>query len=133
MISRKLKNIFLLAVILWIAHGIEELVTNLYSVDSHVDTMFSFVKGFTPIYAAFVVFIIMFSITLIVSYMLILGPKWQLRLIIIPGLIMIYELEHFYKAFLMGGYYPGLITALGFPIIAFFFWRELLKSFKTPA
>lgn len=131
MITQKLKNIFLISVILWIAHGIEELITGLYAVDSHVEAMFSFVKGMTPTHAAFVVFVIMFSLTLIVSYLLILGPKWQLWLMVIPGLIMIYELEHAYKALAVGGYYPGLATAIPLYVVGFFFWKELIRIMKN--
>ena len=46
----------------------------------------------------------------------------------VPGIIFIYELHHLYKAVLTGGYYPGLITALLFPVIGYFYWRELLKA-----
>ena len=131
MISHKLKTIFLLSVVLWIIHGTEELTTGLYSVDSHVAFVFGFTEKFTSVHTAFFVFQIMLWLILIVSYLLILGPKWQLRLMFIPGIAMIYELHHLYKAIEVGGYYPGLITALFFPIVGYFFWKEYLKNLRT--
>jgi hypothetical protein len=131
MITKKFKNIFLISIILLIAHGIEELATGMYNVDRHVEIMFSFVKGMTPTHAAFLVFQIMIWLILIVSYLMILGPKWQLRLLVIPGLIFVYELEHIYMAISVGGYYPGLITAVLFPVVGFFYWKELIKTFKN--
>jgi len=129
MMTQKLKNIFLISVILFIAHGAEELATGLYNVDSHVKFMFGFVENLTSIHAAFWIFQIMLWLILIISYLLILGPKWQLRLMFVPGLVFIYELHHIYKAIIVGGYYPGLITALLFPVVAFFFWKELIKNY----
>lgn len=126
-----MRNLFLTAVILWVAHGVEELATGFYAVDSQVKFMFGFTEKLTSLHASFLVFQIMLWLILIVSYLLILGPKSQLRLIIIPGIILVYELYHIYKAVAVGGYYPGLITALGFPIIAFLFWQQLLKEFKS--
>jgi hypothetical protein len=113
---------------LFIAHGAEELMTGFYNMDSHVKFMFGFVESLTPLHAAFLVFQIMLWLMLIVSYLLLRGEKWQLRLMAIPGLVMVYELHHIYKAIVVGGYYPGLITALFFPIIGLFFWKEYLNS-----
>lgn len=127
MITKRIINIFLLSTLLFIAHGTEELITDLYAVDSHVQFMFGFVQNMTPVHAAFVVFQIMLWLILIVSYLFLRGPKWQLYLLVIPGLIFVYEIHHFYKAILAGGYYPGLITALLFPIIGYFYWKELIK------
>ena len=130
MISQKLKNIFLLSIPLFIAHGIEEYLTGLYKVDSHVKSMFGYFEHLAPLQATFLIFQIMLWLLLIVSYLLIRSEKWQLWLMIIPGVIFIYELHHFYKAFDVGGYYPGLITALLFPVIGGFYWKEWVKCVK---
>jgi small-conductance mechanosensitive channel len=45
--------------------------------------------------------------------------------------VYISELHHIWKAVVSWSYYPGLITALAFPVIGFFFWRELIKSFQS--
>ncbi len=130
MITQRLKNIFLMSIVLWIAHGTEELVTGFYNVDSHVKFFFGFTEKLTSLHTAFLIFQIMLWLMLIVSYLLVSGDKWQRRLMFIPGLIMIYELHHLYKAVEVGGYYPGLVTALLFPIIGYFYWKELVQGTK---
>ena len=130
MISSRLKNIFILSILVFIAHGLEEYFTGLYNVDSHVEFMFGYFNTLPNLQAIFFLFQIMFWFTLIIFALLISGEKWQLRLMIIPGLVYIYELYHFWKAISVGGYYPGLITALMFPVIAFFFWKELIRNYK---
>ena len=130
MISTRLKNIFLLSVPVFIVHGIEELITGLYKVDSHVQFMFEYFYRLPTPQGIFLLFQIMLWFILIISAFLISGEKWQLRLIFIPGLVYIYELHHLWKALMVKGYYPGLITALAFPVIAFFFWKELLRCFR---
>ena len=128
MITNRLKNIFALSIPLFIAHGIEEILTGFYNIDSQAEFWFGNLNSLPVAQATFMLFQIMIWLMLIVAYLLLLGPKWQLRLMFIPGVVLVYELHHLYKAFEVGGYYPGLITALLFPIIAFFFWKELVKS-----
>ena len=130
MISEKLKKIFLISIPVFIAHGTEEYIMGLYKIDSHVHFMFGYFENLPSMQAVFLLFQIMLWLTLIISYILISGEKWQLRMMVIPGLVYIYELHHIYKAVLVGGYYPGLITALLFPIIGFFFWKEIVGCFK---
>lgn len=130
MITKRLKNLLLLSIILFIVHGIEELITGFYAIDSHVRFVFGFAQNMVPIHAAFLVFQIMLWLMLVVGYLLLLGPKWQLRLMVIPGLMFIYELHHLYKAISIGSYYPGLITALLFPVLGYFFWKEIYHNLK---
>ena len=47
-------------------------------------------------------------------------PRW----VSLKGLLLF---VHIWKAFAAWDYYPGLITALGFPLIGFLFWKELTK------
>lgn len=129
--TTKLKNLFLLSAILFILHGTEELIMGFYNIDPQVKAMLGFVEKMTPLHAAFLIFQIMLWLLLVVSYLLLQGEKWQLRLMVIPGLVMTYELYHIYKAIALGSYYPGLITALFFPIIGYFFWKELVKNYKS--
>ena len=128
MISSQLRFLFLLLTLLWIAHGIEELWTEFYAIDSHVNFVFSFLQEFTPYHAAFVVLQIMFWLTLIISYLLLLGPQWQYRVMMLPGLLAMYELHHIYKAFEVSGYYPGLYSGMIFPFLGYFYWKEYLSS-----
>ncbi len=131
MISKRLIAIFLVSIPLFIAHGLEEILTGLYNTDSHVAFMFGSLAKLPNIQALFVLFQIMIWFMLIISYLLLLGPKWQLRLMFIPGFIFIYELHHLYKAISVAGYYPGIITAILLYVIGFFFWKELLKNLKN--
>ena len=127
MLSQRLKNIFALSIPLFIAHGIEEIVTSLYSIDSHVAFMFGKLAMLPTMQALFILFQVMLWVVLIVWYLLIRSERWQLWLMALPGVIFIYELHHFYKALAVGGYYPGLLTALLFPIIGYLYWREWIK------
>ena len=131
MISPKLKTIFSLSIPLFIAHGLEEYFTGFTNVDSHVQFVLGYFNSLPTTQSTFLLFQIILWLILAVSSLLIWNEKWRMRLMIIPGLVYIYEFHHIWKSFGTGGYYPGVITALLFPIIAFFFWRELLKNFKT--
>lgn len=130
MITQRLKNIFILSVPVFITHGLEEYFTGLYNIDSHVKFIFGYFNALPTPQAVFLLFQIALWILLITIAILISSEKWRLRLMIIPGLFYIYEFHHIWKAILAGGYYPGLITALVFPIIAVFFWRELIRNYK---
>jgi len=81
--------------------------------------------------ATFITFQIMLWLLLIISLLLLLGERWQFRVLAIAGVIYLYELHHVIKAASVGGYYPGLITSLAFPIIAYFFWREWFAGLKS--
>src|SRR3989338_3451005 len=128
--TKKLQQIFLIAIPLFIAHGLEEIYTGFYNIDSHVEFMFGKLGSLPTMQGLFILFQIMIWLMLIIGYLLLLGPKWQLRLMFIPGIIFVYELHHLYYAIDVGGYYPGLITAIPLYIIGFFFWKELIKNYK---
>lgn len=131
MISNKLKIIFGLSIPLFIAHGAEEFVTHFYDIDAHDQAIFGLLSELSTHGATFVTFQIMFWLLLVVSFLLILGQKWQLNVLAVIGVVYIYELHHVYKAILVGGYYPGLITSLLFPVVAYFFWKEWILNFKN--
>lgn len=131
MISQKLKNIFFLSIPVLIVHGMEEYLTGFYNTDSHVKFVFGYLDTLPTPQATFLLFQIMLWLALIIFAILISSEKWRLRLMVIPGLIYVYEFHHIIKALMAGGYYPGIATAWMFPIIAFFFWKELLANYKT--
>lgn len=130
MISSKLKTIFGVSIPLFIAHGIEEYVVGFYDIDPYSLFVFRPFVEMSVNQATFLLFQVMVWLLLGISFLLISGAKWQSRLMFLPGLVYIFELHHIIKAIFAGGYYPGLITALGFPVIAFFFWRELWKELR---
>ena len=130
MITSRLKIIFAFSIPLFILHGIEEFVTHFYDIDIHDQAIFGVLSGLSNHGATFVTFQIMLWLLLIISLLLLLGPKWQFNVLALVGLIYLYETHHIYKAIMVGGYYPGLYTALLFLPIAFFFWREWLSNFN---
>lgn len=127
MITKKLKIIFGISIPLFIAHGIEEFATHFYNIDVHSQEIFGALSGLSNHGATFVTFQIMLWLLLAVSLLLILGERWRFNVLAIAGLVYVYELHHIYKAVSASGYYPGLYTALVFPIIGFFFWKEWLQ------
>ena len=132
MVSTRLKKIFALSIPLFIAHGVEEFVTHFYDTDAWDQAIFGNLFGNLSTHGAtFITFQIMLWLLLTISFLLLLGEKWQFRVLAIAGVIYIYELHHIIKAVLIGGYYPGLITALAFPIVAYFFWREWFRTLKS--
>jgi hypothetical protein len=131
MITNKLKTIFGLSIPLFIAHGIEEYLTGFYTLDRWDEWIFGLLP-FTSIHQAmFATFQVTFWLILTISLLMLCGAKWQLRLLAVVGLVYVLELHHIVKALLALSYYPGLMTALVFPIIAFFFWREWFRNLKS--
>ncbi len=126
-----MRFLFLLSAVLFMLHGIEEYLTDFH----HIDPIFLFVfspilKG-DPHQAAFVTFQVMIWILLLLSFLLLQGKKWMLRLLFIPGIVMIFELHHLFEALIAQSYYPGTLTALFFPPLVFFYWKELLNELRN--
>lgn len=130
MVSQKLQLIFLLSIPVSIVHGIEEYITGFYQTDNFTRLFFSYSENMTATQASFVTFQIMIWLLLIISAILITKPKWHFYIMVNPGLVYIFELHHIIKAAMIGSYYPGLITALLFPVIGFFYWKQLIKDWK---
>lgn len=131
MITKKLKTIFIISIPVFIAHGLEEIFNNFYNIDWSTKIVFGFLNEMSVSQATFIVFQIMMWLALIVFAFLIASEKWRLRLLFLPGIIYIVELHHIWAAIRTWDYYPGLVTALPLAILGFFFWKELLKQFKT--
>ena len=132
MISSRLKIIFGLSVPVFIAHGIEEYLMGFYDMSPDFLFVFSPLLVMPERQALFLLLQIMVWLLLGISFLLVLGGVWTRHVIILLGLLYVYELHHFIDAFRAGGYAPGLITALAFPVFAVLFWREFWKP-KSPA
>lgn len=128
MISKKLKFIFGISIPLFIAHGIEECTTGFYNIDSHSKFLLKPFLAITDYQTSFLAFQIYFWTILILAFVLV--RKLPTMFMLFIGVIYIYELHHIIKAIGVGGYYPGLVTAIGVPIIGFFFWKELIKQLR---
>lgn len=127
MISKRLNDLFGISTLLFILHGLEEYFNNFYNIDSHSKFLLKPFLSITDYQTSFLTFqIILWTVLLLVYF----SKKLPVWLAIFIGLIYIYELHHIIKAIQVGGYYPGLISALGFPVIAFLYWKELIKQFQ---
>ena len=131
MISKKLKTIFIISIPVFIAHGLEEFFNNFYDIDWSTMLVFGFLNEMSVPQATFLVFQIMLWLALIVFAFLIANDKWRLRLMLLPGIIFLVELNHPWSVITSWGYYPGAITAIPLIILGFLFWKELFKAFTT--
>jgi hypothetical protein len=131
MITSRLKSIFALSIPFFIAHGIEEILTGFYVVDAWDAYLFQPFAQLSLHGVMFVTFQLMFWLLLVISFVLLLSEQWRFRMLAVIGIVYIFELHHPIKALLAGGYYPGLVTSLAFPVLAFLFWREWLRIFQT--
>lgn len=130
MISSRLKLIFGLSLPLFALHGLEEYLTGFYRQDAWDAVVFAPIMSMNAHKAMFATFEIMLVLLLTISFLLLLGERWRIWLLAVLGLIYVFEVHHIVKALQAGGYYPGLITALVFPVVAYFFWREWLKVYQ---
>ena len=130
MITTRLKVLFALSIPLFIVHGIEEILTGFYAVDAWDQFLFTPFAALSMHGVMFVTFQLMLWLLLIVSFALLSGEKWRFRMLAVIGVVYVFELHHIAKAILAGGYYPGLITSLFFPVLAYFFWKEWMQNYK---
>ena len=130
MISLKLKNIFVLSIPVFIAHGLEEIFNDFYNIDWSTKLVFGFLSEMSVPQATFIVFQVMIWLAFIIFAFLIASEKWRLRLMFLPGIIFIVELHHPWSVITSLGYYPGAITSIPLIILGFLFWKELLNNYK---
>lgn len=128
----KLHWIFIASIPVFILHGIEEYLTGFFQIDPIFLWVFQPILGMPTEQASFIVFQIMVWVLLIVSALLLQGNRWHRRLLLIPGVLYILEAQHLIEAAWRQGYYPGSLTAIVFPILAFFFWREFVRMARQP-
>ena len=127
MISEKLKTLFLISIPVFILHGIEEYTTRFYDIYPLLNFRWT-ENVFNSIpQATFLTFQIMWWLLLAVTYLLLKGGKPQFFIMVLVGVIYIYECTHILSAIILQGYTPGLTIGLLFPVVGFFYWKELLK------
>ena len=131
MLSKRIHNLFLISIVLFITHGLEEYFTGFYNVDNIFKFVFHVFENMSIPQAIFFLFQIMWWSLLIISYLLIFKKNWILVLLTIYALVFIFEIHHIIKAVIYWEYYPGSITAIFFPVLGFFYWKELIKLYKT--
>ncbi len=128
MISKRLKNIFLISLLLIYSHGVEEIIGGFQYFDSFMVFGANYF-GITP-KIFYWVFHIIFWLSLPILFLLFHRRKAGLILMTIFGVIFIIELHHPIKAILARQYYPGMITALFYPIVGVFFWKQIFTDWK---
>ncbi len=129
MISKKLKILTAIALVLVYAHGAEEIATGFWKTPSIFTSLFSQFSSIQQ--AGYYSLHITFWLLLIPMFLLILGGRSALVAMGIFGLIFFNEIHHMFGAFLITqGYYPGVITSVLYLIVGFFYWKELIRLFK---
>ena len=130
MISDKLRKLFLISVPLFILHGVEEYLTRFYDVYPLLNFKWTENIFHSIPQATFLTMQIMWWLLLLVAYVLLRRDRGTLYLMTFMGLVYLYEITHILSAIIMQGYTPGFTTALLFPFLAFFYWKELLKNWS---
>lgn len=128
MISNKLERIFLISLLLIYAHGVEEIIGGFQYSDSFMVLGAQYLRTTTEIF--YWVFHIIFWLSLPILFLLFHKRRVGIILMAIFGVIFIVELHHPIKALFINHYYPRMITALLYPIVGFFFWKQIFPDWK---
>lgn len=128
MTTSRLKNIFLIAIPFFIAHEIEEWLTNFWDTDALTKFVSQYFQTISQ--ATFVGWNAAFILSLIAIFLVLKGGKSTLFVMWALGFIFIFELNHAIKALASFSYYSGAITSIPLLIIGFFFWKELIKQWR---
>lgn len=127
LVSNKVKKLFLVLVVLFMLHGVEEYLTGFYKVDLSLAQFFGFFEIIPWPQAVFLLFQAMWWLILVLILLFIFVKKWSYYAMIIIGLITLLEIHHIYKALAQMAYYPGLLTSLLIVVVGIFFLKELLR------
>lgn len=68
---------------------------------------------------------------LMTTYLLIIGGKWQLIVVIFFGLIFISEIHHLLRALVAMAYYPGTVTGFLMFILGLVLVKESLQVLES--
>lgn len=129
MITKRFKTITLLSVAVMILHGIEEIHQNFFE---HYTLFKTLSRTFdSKEEALFIAFQITFWGVLLLFYAVTLSEKWRFRVLMIFGIILLYENQHIVEAVFTRTYYPGLITALIILPLSLFYWWEIYLHYKN--
>lgn len=121
----RFKPLFLISIPLFVLHGLEEILSGFYNIDSHVRFVFGWLEPAISLQVSFIALQLVFWAVLILAYLFLTRTRWSSWLAIFLGLLFVYELHHAYKALVTGAYYPGLLTAFLLYVLSFFYWKEL--------
>lgn len=129
MVTKRLKRITFLSAMAMILHGVEEIHQHFY----HHYTLFRTLSRMfdSKEEALFVAFQITLWGLLLLFYALTLSEKWRFRVMMIFGVILLYENQHIFRAMVQREYYPGLITALIILPLTLAFWWEIYLHYRN--
>lgn len=128
MISKKLKVLLMISIVIVYFHFFEEVISGFYKNDwimKDISSLFQNINQ-AQYYASHIVWILMIG----PAALLALGGKWILRILTFYGLVFIFELHHLVDAISTLNYYPGVITNIAFEIVGFLYWKELLRNWR---
>jgi len=128
MVSKRLKTLVMLSVLVVYLHFFEEIITGFYQNDwimKYFSSLFQDINQ-AQYYASHVVGVFMIGL----ASLLVLGGKWTLRVLTVYGVFFVLELHHLVDAVRTLSYYPGVITNIIFEIIGFFYWKELINNWR---
>lgn len=128
MVTKKLKEIFLITLIPIYLHGIEEIFTGFAKTDYFMQIGASFLQ-ISP-HQFYWISHLLFWVSLPLLYLLFNKKKVAIYLFSLFSVFFVVELHHIIKAIFVNDYYPGLLTALIYPIIGVFYYKELIASWR---
>lgn len=129
MASDKLKQIFLLSLLLVYAHGVEEIMSGFQYSDLFMVYGANLFSTTTEVF--YWTSHLIWWISLPVLFLLLRKSRSGLSLMSLYGLVFFIELHHPIKGLLIGSYYPGMVTALFYPVFGFFYWKQIIKDWKA--
>ncbi|MBI2595722.1 HXXEE domain-containing protein [Candidatus Daviesbacteria bacterium] len=121
----KLKHIFLLSLLLIYAHGVEEIINGFQYSDSFMVYGANLFNTTPEIFYWISHLIWWFSLPLL--FLVFNKSRLGLFLMTLYGFVFFIEIHHSIKGFLAGRYYPGMVTAMLYPIFGIFYWRQLFS------
>ena len=128
MTSKRTNLLFLVALVLVYLHGLEESLTGFQHIDSFMELggrVFSTSSENFYWFSHFTWWLVVPIIFLVFRKKPIILP-----LLAVFGSVFFIEIHHLVKALLVQAYYPGMITALIYPIFGVYFYRELIRKWK---
>lgn len=128
MLSTKLTHLFHLTVVLIYLHALEEVLTGFPTSDSFM-VLGGNVFGTTPeifYWVTHAIWLLGVPATFILAH----KSKLILSLLALFGAVFVFEFHHLFKSLLRADYYPGMITALFYPVVGLYYWKQLLIDWR---
>ncbi len=109
-------------------HGFEEIMTGFPNSDIFIINGGDYFNMSSESF--YWIFHTLFWTSLPLLYLLFHKKPIAIWLFSLFGVFFIFELHHIIKAVYFSNYYPGLLTALIYPFIGIFYWKELIFNWR---